>query len=408
MTSEEQAIASRFELMSPFLDELNTRLWAAVEADSLGYGGIAKVQRATGIARNTIVQGLEDIKNPFGSKQTGKRVRKAGGGRKKVSDENPDLKKDLDALIDPVTRGDPESPLRWSSKSLRTLASELAKSGHKVSRNIVAKLLHEMGYSLQANRKIHEGKQNPDRNAQFEYLNAEVQRQLRKGNPVISVDTKKKELVGNFKNDGAEWQPKGKPEEVNVYDFPSLAEGRINPYGVYDMQRNEAWVNVGVDKDTAEFATESIRRWWKHCGSAQYQDASELLITADSGGSNGSRVRLWKVGLQRLANELGIPIKMRHFPPGTSKWNKIEHKLFSFISMNWRGRPLTNYEVILSLIGATTNKSGLKVHCDLDLNEYPKGIKVTDKEMAAISLEKDEFHGEWNYQILPNHNDVVS
>jgi transposase len=408
MTTEELAIDTRYKLLEPFLNEQNTRLWAASEAKSLGRGGIAKVKRATGIARNTIVQGLSDLKMIPDPEQGKKRIRKPGGGRKKAIDKDPRLKEDLDTLIEPVTRGDPESPLRWTSKSLRVLAGELEISGHKVSRNIVAELLHEMGYSLQTNRKTFEGKQNPDRNAQFEYLNAEVRLQLEKGNPVISVDTKKKELVGNFKNGGREWQPKGKPEEVNVYDFPSLAQGKVNPYGVYDVRRDEAWVNVGVDKDTAEFAIESIRRWWKNCGSLQYENASELLITADSGGSNGSRVRLWKVGLQKLANKLGILIKMRHFPPGTSKWNKIEHKLFSFISMNWRGRPLTSYAVILELIGATTNKSGLKVSCELDLNQYPRGIKVTDKEMAALSLEHDDFHGEWNYQVSPMKDQTIS
>ena len=402
MTTQEQMIASRFKLVSPFLDELTTRLWVAAEAASLGRGGIAKVHRATGVARNTIVQGGRDLKSPPQQRLDAKRIRKAGGGRKKTVDLNPDIRKDLDALIDPVTRGDPESPLRWSSKSVRTLATELGEFGHTVSHRLVAELLHEMGYSLQANRKTFEGKQHPDRNAQFEYINTEVQLQLNKGNPVISVDTKKKELIGNFKNDGAEWHRKGKPEQVNVYDFPSLAEGRANPYGVYDVNRNEAWVNVGVDRDTAEFAIESIRRWWHNEGSTHYKNADKLLITADSGGSNGSRVRLWKVGLQQLANELGLPIQMHHFPPGTSKWNKIEHKLFSFISMNWRGRPLTSYEVILGLIGATTNSSGLKVRCALDLNEYSRGIKITDKEMEALSLKRDEFHGEWNYHVQPN------
>lgn len=404
MTDQEQRISKRFELMSPFLNELATRIWAASEAASLGHGGVAAVHRATGIARNTIVQGTRDLKNAPNTQPAAKRIRKAGGGRKKTVDRNPDLQSDLDALIDPATRGDPESPLRWSSKSVRHLATELRKSGHTVSHQLVAGLLHEMGYSLQANRKTFEGKQSQDRNAQFEYINAEVREQLEKGNPVISVDTKKKELVGNFKNGGAEWQPKGKPQEVNAYDFPSLAEGRANPYGVYDVSRNEAWVNVGVDKDTSEFAIESIRRWWNNEGCIHYPDASELLITADSGGSNGSRVRLWKVGLQRLANELNLPIRMRHFPPGTSKWNKIEHKLFSFISMNWRGCPLTSYEVILGLIGSTTNSSGLKVRCGIDLNEYPRGIKVSKKEMAELALEKDEFHGEWNYQIQPKPN----
>jgi len=401
MTTEEQNIASRYRLLKPFFNELTTRLWVGSEAECLGHGGIATVNRATGIARGTISGGLRELKDPPASASTAQRVRKVGGGRKKTVEKDPTLKDDLDALIDPVTRGDPESALRWTSKSVRCLAEELKKIGHQVSHRLVAELLHELGYSLQANRKTHEGKQNPDRNAQFEYLNTEVEQQLRNGNPVISVDTKKKELVGNFKNGGVQWHKKGNPEEVNVYDFPSLAEGRANPYGVYDVSRNEGWVNVGVDKDTAEFAVESIRRWWLNAGCEHYRDATELLIMADSGGSNGSRVRLWKVGLQRLANELGIPIVMRHFPPGTSKWNKIEHKLFSFISMNWRGRPLTSYEVILSLIGATTNKSGLSVQCDIDLNEYPRGIKISDKEMSKIRLERDGFHGEWNYKILP-------
>ena len=329
MTIEEQAISVRYQLVTPFLDEFTRRLWAAAEANSMGRGGIAAVHRATGIARNTIIQGQHDLDHPP-TDPASQRIRKSGGGRKKTIDQDAGLQAALEALIEPVTRGDPESPLRWSAKSLRTLAAELTHKGHSVSHRLVAELLQGMGYSLQANRKTFEGKQHPDRNAQFEYINETVQQQLDQGNPVISVDTKKKELVGNFKNNGATWCPKGQPSEVNVYDFPSLAAGRANPYGVYDVNRNEAWVNVGVDKDTAAFAVESIRRWWKQSGHEYYPNAGELLITADSGGSNGNRVRLWKAELQQLADELGFPIVMRHFPPGTSKWNQIEHKLNTF------------------------------------------------------------------------------
>lgn len=401
MTIEEHMIASRYQSLRSFLDEHSLRVWAAAEAKALGHGGIASVHRATGIARGTITQGQHDLLEPPPPNLAKKRIRHSGGGRKKTIEKDQTLKDDLDSLINPTTRGDPESPLRWTSKSVRKLAEELAKEGHQASHRLVAELLHEMGYSLQANRKTDEGKQHPDRNAQFEHINATIQKQLGLGNPVISVDTKKKELVGNFKNNGEEWQSKGLPEEVNVYDFLSNAEGKANPYGVYDIKRNEAWVNVGVDKDTAMFAVESVRRWWNHLGRSHYARASELLITADSGGSNGSRIRLWKVELQRLADELGVPIAVCHLPPGTSKWNKIEHRLFSFISINWRGKPLTTYEVILSLIAATTNKGGLKVGCDIDLNEYPRGIKVSDEELAKVQIERDSFHGEWNYRINP-------
>ena len=329
MSTSEELIAKKYEELKPFFDELTLRLWAGSEAKSLGRGGIAKVHRATGIARATISQGQSDLqKSPPKRMPAQKRVRKSGGGRKRTVDKDPALKDDLDRLINPAIRGDPESALRWTSKSVRKLAAELNKGNHQVSHQLVAELLRELGYSLQANRKSNEGRQHPDRDAQFQHIANAVEKQLALGNPVISVDTKKKELVGEFKNGGQEWQPKGNPVDVNVYDFLSFAEGRANPYGVYDINRNEAWVNVGIDKDTAAFAVESIRWWWKHLGCRHYGDATELMVTADCGGSNGNRVRLWKVELQRFSTELGIPIAVHHFPPGTSKWNKIEHKLF--------------------------------------------------------------------------------
>jgi hypothetical protein len=359
------------------------------------------VSRVTGISRTTIHQGINELGDPLALDNLAGRNRSPGGGRKKIVDTDPGLLGDLDALLDPVTRGDPESALRWTCKSLRKLAAELMLRGHAVSHQVVGKLLHEMGYSLQSNRKTSEGKQNPDRNGQFEFINLLVEENLERGNPVISVDAKKKELVGKFKNAGREWRPKGKPEEVNVYDFPSIAEGRATPYGIYDIGKNDGWVNVGIDRDTAEFAVESIRRWWNDTGKSSYPGAGQLVITADGGGSNGSRVRLWKTQLQRFCNEIGIPIVVSHFPPGTSKWNKIEHRLFSFISMNWRGRPLTSFQMVLNLISSTTTSKGLTVKAELDSNKYTKGIKITDSLMRMLDISRDEFHGEWNYTIRP-------
>jgi transposase len=401
MTELEVGVSERFKNLEVTFDEKSRRLWAAAEALAAGRGGVAAVHRATGISRTTIYEGIKELENPDELRNNTNRTRGLGAGRKKAVDTNPKLRGALDALLEPITRGDPESPLRWTCKSLRVLAEELKEQGYDVSHRIVGDLLHEMGYSLQSNRKTCEGKQHPDRNEQFEFINLLVEENLKLGNPVISVDAKKKELVGNFRNGGQEWRPKGNPEEVNVYDFLSLAEGRATPYGIYDIGRNDGWVNVGVDKDTSAFAVESIRRWWNDTGKANYVDAEQLVITADGGGSNGSRVRLWKTQLQDFCNEIGIPIVVSHFPPGTSKWNKIEHRLFSFISMNWRGKPLTSYETILKLISSTTTTKGLSVKADIDLNKYPKGIKVTDAQMRTLDLVRDEFHGEWNYTLHP-------
>jgi transposase len=400
----EKIIEKRFKLFSPFLNERQRRILGAIEAQILGYGGAFRVAKATGLSRNTVAAGALELQR--GSTEdiaaVKERIRKPGGGRKRTVQKDPMLKADLEQLIEPVTRGDPDSALLWTCKSVRRLADELKKMGHETSHRMVAELLNEMGYSLQANRKTMEGGSHPDRDAQFEYIHQKVKQFQKRCQPVISVDTKKKELVGKFKNQGREWRPKGSPEEVLVYDFESLGSGKVTPYGVYDLSQNKGWVSVGVDKDTAAFAVESIRRWWKTMGRKVYPRAKRLLITADSGGSNGSRIRLWKVELQKFSNETGLSISVCHFPPGTSKWNKIEHRLFSFISQNWRGKPLISHEVIVNLISATTTKTGLEVECGIDLNTYPKGIKVTDKELKAVNLLKDSFHGEWNYTINPN------
>jgi transposase len=395
----EPEVRARFEMLAPFLNERTRRLAAAAEAAAIGRGGIARVSRATGVSRRAIASGLDQLKAP--DELGASRIRRPGGGRKRTVETDATLRADLERLIDPVTRGDPESPLRWTCKSIRKLAEELRRMGHATSHRMVAELLHELGYSLQANRKTIEGKGHPDRNAKFEHINRKVRAALKAKEPVISVDAKKKELVGDFKNAGREWRPEGDPEPVRVYDFIIPRLGRVTPYGIFDMARNAGWVNVGTDHDTSAFAVESIRRWWGSMGRAQYPEAKRLLITADGGGSNGSRVRLWKLELQRLASETGLRISVCHFPPGTSKWNKIEHRLFSFISQNWRGRPLVSHEVVVNLIAATTTETGLKVACELDRNSYPSGIKVSKQDMAGISLRKDKFHGEWNYTILP-------
>jgi transposase len=395
----ESEIGTRFQLLAPFLNERTRRLTAAAEAAAIGRGGISQVSRATGVSRRAIASGLTQLRSP--GAPDGDRIRRIGGGRRKAVATDTALKSDLERLIDPVTRGDPESPLRWTCKSVRRLAEELQGMGHATSRRMVTELLHELGYSLQANRKTFEGKGHPDRNAQFEHINARVQVALQAGEPVISVDAKKKELVGDFKNAGREWQPEGQPEPVRVYDFIIPDLGRDTPYGIYDMARNAGWVNVGTDHDTAAFAVASIGRWWDSMGRASYPRAERLLITADGGGSNGSRVRLWKVELQRLADETNLEIAVCHFPPGTSKWNKIEHRLFSFISQNWRGKPLVSHETIVNLIAATTTKTGLKVICELDRSSYPSGIKVSKKQMEEVNLRRDAFHGEWNYTISP-------
>lgn len=392
-------ITHRFDTIRGVLDERSRRLVAAAESVAMGWGGISAVSRATGVSRQVIRQGVAEL-SESGVPPAG-RVRRAGGGRKTTVSQDTSLLRDLELLVEPSTRGDPESPLRWTCKSLRKLAEELSRMGHRVSHQLVGRMLHELGYSLQANSKTLEGANHPDRNAQFEYLNRRVKRQLQQHQPVISVDTKKKELVGDFKNNGRELRPKGDPEKVRVHDFIIPELGRANPYGIYDIAQNTGWVSVGVDHDTAAFAVESIRRWWNSMGRVAYPKANRLLITADSGGSNGARVRLWKVELQKLADETGLRIAVSHLPPGTSKWNKIEHRLFSFISQNWRGKPLISHEVIVNLIAGTTTQAGLTVHSELDTDTYPPGIKVSDREVAAIDLRRDKFHGDWNYTLHP-------
>jgi transposase len=382
------------------------RLMAAAESEALGYGGVSAVARATGVSRRAITQGIRELKNAKRARKaerTPGRIRRSGAGRKRTTFRDPAVLEDLDRLVDPLTRGDPESPLRWTCKSVRRLAEELQQEGHAVSYQTVAELLHEMDYSLQANRKTLEGKQHADRDEQFQYINRKAQRYLKQGEPVISVDTKKKELVGDFKNPGQEWQPRGQPESVRIHDFEIRTpdKGKVAPYGVYDLGRNAGWVSVGVDHDTAAFAVESIRRWWRSMGRSCYPQARQLLITADSGGSNGARVRLWKLELQQFADETGLEISVCHFPPGTSKWNKIEHRLFSFISQNWRGKPLISHEVIINLIAATTTRTGLVVKSALDTNLYPAGLKVSDQQMAGLRLRRDKFHGDWNYSLRP-------
>jgi Rhodopirellula transposase DDE domain len=406
--ADEKQIARRFALLASEMDERMRRLFAAAESLTLGYGGISMVSRATGVSRRAIDAGIKELKRARGvgkSRSPAKgRVRKKGGGRKRNVVKDGTLEGDLERLVDPVTRGDPESPLRWTCKSVRKLAEELQRLDHEVSHTLVAELLQAKEYSLQANSKTIEGASHPDRNAQFEYISGKVKQYLGSGQPVISVDTKKKELVGNFKNGGRELQPKGSPEKVRVHDFKIKELGKVAPYGIYDIGQNSGWVNVGTDHDTAAFAVESIRRWWRMMGQSEYAQARRLLITADAGGSNGARVKLWKVELQKLADQTGLAISVCHFPPGTSKWNKIEHRLFSFITQNWRGKPLISHEVIVNLIAATTNKGGLRVATQLDTNAYPKGIKVSKGELAQINLTPDEFHGDWNYTIAPGRD----
>jgi transposase len=405
----ESAIKERFQNLEWTMDERMRRLFAASEAKAIGHGGITLVWKATGVARGSIQQGLKELaERPEAFEIDSRRIRRAGAGRKTSVKEDAQLLSALESLVEPVTRGDPESPLRWTCKSLRQLESELGRQGYSVSHTSIGELLRNLGYSLQGNRKTLEGTNHPDRNAQFEYIAARSEKALSDGQPVISVDTKKKELVGQFKNGGKELRPQGEPEEVNVYDFVNKELGRANPYGVYDLAKNEGWVSVGTDHDTASFAVSTIRRWWFAMGKPLYPDVKELIITADGGGSNGSRVRLWKLELQQLADELGIPIRVSHFPPGTSKWNKIEHRLFSHISMNWRGKPLITHEVIVNLIAATTTRKGLKVRAELDTNPYPKGIKVTDEEFNTILISRDEFHGEWNYSIMPSNSKMTT
>jgi hypothetical protein len=392
-------IRRKYRSLLSVLDERQRRLWAAVESRSLGRGGLAAVVRATGMAKTTVLRGLQDLES--GPALISDRVRRPGAGRKRATVVDPGLVAAMKNLVEPVTRGDPESPLLWTCKSTRRLATELAATGHPISHTAVADLLWEQGYSLQGNRKTKEGTNHPDRNAQFEYINRRVRRQLAGHQPAISVDTKKKELVGDFKNAGREWHPQGQPEEVRVHDFLDKTKGKAIPYGVYDLAKDIGWVSVGVNHDTAAFAVQTIRYWWRRLGRKAYPDAQSLLITADSGGSNGTRVRLWKWELQKLANETGLAISVSHLPPGTSKWNKIEHRLFSFISKNWRGRPLLTHATIVNLIGATTTSTGLRVLCMLDRHTYPKSVVVSDEQMATINLVPDRFHGDWNYTIKP-------
>jgi hypothetical protein len=398
-----------YRSLAPVMDEQTRRQWAAAEAKAYGWGGIRAVSTAIGMSANTIRKGLWELsEREVGPKaETAGRVRKEGGGRKRQTERDPCLQAALEQLIEPATRGDPQSPLRWTCKSTTRLACELTEQGHPVSASTVGRLLIAAGYSLQGNRKTKEGTKHPDRNAQFEHINRTVQRFQQRGQPVISVDTKKKELVGEFRNGGREWQPQGEPVEVLVHDFMDKELGKVIPYGVYDITQNQGWVSVGIDHDTARFAAEAIRRWWRKMGMKCHRQAGELLITADGGGSNGIRCRLWKVALQELATYLGIPIHVCHFPPGTSKWNKIEHRMFCHITQNWRGRPLVSHEVILSLITATTTQQGLRIQAELDAGTYPTGIKVTDDELAAVNLKRAVFHGDWNYQILPTRRKKI-
>jgi transposase len=403
MVSQEtlSVLHEKYQALAPFMDERVLRRWAATEAQALGWGGASAVTKATGISRTTIRSGIAELHQSTPDPPPG-RIRQPGAGRPRLTERNPRLLDDLHALLEPATRGDPEAPLLWTSKSTRHLAAELVKLGHQVSHDTVGRLLEDLGYSLQANRKTLEGKDHPDRDAQFEYINQQVHAFRTAGQPVISVDAKKKELIGNYRNSGREWHRRGAPVEVRAKDFPDKQLGKAIPEGVYDLVRNEGWVSVGIDHDTAEFAAVSIRRWWEEMGSLVYPRARRLLITADAGGSNGYRSRLWKVVLQELADALDLRITVCHFPPGTSKWNQIEHRMFSYITKNWRGRPLVSRAVIVNLIGHVRTDPGLRIKAELDTNSYPQGIKVSDEELASVRLERAKFHGDWNYTILPS------
>ena len=385
--------------MEPLLTERTRRLWAATEATALGHGGIVKVARATGVSPSTIARGIRELES--GTSLDPEWVRHPGAGRKRTADKDPTLRADLEGLVEPSASGDPQSALRWTSKGIRKLAAELRAMGHEVSYFLVSALLREAGYSLQGNRKAKEGSGHPDRDAQFRHINRRVKSRQRRHQPVISVDAKKKELVGDFKNAGREWRPKGFPERVRVHDFMIEENGKATPYGIYDLTRNNGWVSVGIDHDTAAFAVHSIRRWWRVMGRSVYPKATSLLITADGGGSNGSRSRLWKWELQKMADATGLTITVLHFPPGTSKWNKIEHRMFSYITMNWRGHPLSSLAVIVNLIARTRTIPGLRIRCELDKGRYPTGVKITDKQMKTLCLQREKFHGEWNYTIRP-------
>ncbi len=399
------AVRRKYQTLSKIMDERMRRRWAASEAIALGWGGITAVAEATGLSQTTIRTGIVENRSPEAPPvhpAPGHHVRSPGGGRKRLAQEDRTLLKDLEALVNPSTRGDPQSPLLWTCKSTRNLAEALISQGHQISHQTVARLLQAMGYNLQVNRKTREGASHPDRDAQFEYIARQVRSFQRRGQPVVSVDTKKKELIGDFKNAGREWQPEGSPEEVRCKDFIDKALGKVAPYGVYDQTVNEGWVSVGIDHDTARFAAETLRRWWSKMGRAVYSRATDLLVTADGGGSNGSRSRLWKLALQGVADEVGLRIAVCHFPPGTSKWNKIEHRMFCHITENWRGRPLVSREVVVNLIGHTTTKGGLSIRSGLDGGSYPLAREVTDQQMDGLSIKREKFHGEWNYTIRPN------
>lgn len=405
--SDERARLQRvFTALEPLLDERTRRVVAAAEALALGYGGVTLVAQVTGLARSTLRRGMDELTTPA-TAAPATRVRRVGGGRKRLAAQDPTLVADLEALVDPVTRGDPQSPLRWTSKSLVKLAEALQARGHHISGRKVGDLLKGLGYSLQATHKTLEGADHPDRDAQFEHIKAQAQAYQAREQPVISVDTKKKELIGAFKNGGREWQPVGQPEAVNVHDFPSQAAGHAIPYGVYDVGTNQGWVSVGTDHDTADFAVETIRRWWEQMGAPAYPSARELLILADGGGSNSSRSRLWKVALQRFADTSGLRVAVCHFPPGTSKWNKIEHRMFAHITQNWRGRPLVSHDVVVSLIGSTTTATGLAIRAALDPAPYPTKQQVTTAALARVQLHPAAFHGEWNYTIAPHTLDAL-
>ena len=393
----------KYEALKSDLDERSKRRWAAIEAKSIGRGGITWVSEATGMSPTTIRRGLKEINEPNEeSKGNGvRRIRKKGGGRKSLTSHDPSLLSDLEKLVDPDARGDPSSPLRWTCKSTRKLAKELNKMGHKIGRQKVDDLLHHLKFSLQANQKIKEGKSHPDRNAQFEYINNQVKEFQKRNQPVISVDAKKKEIIGDFKNNGQEWHPQGQPEKVRDHDFIDHELGGGIPYGVYDQTANKGWVSVGIDHDTAEFAKATILQWWNQMGIQEYRNATDLLITADGGGSNSYRSKLWKIALQNLANDTGLKISVCHFPPGTSKWNKIEHRMFSFITMNWRGKPLISLQVMVNLIANTTTEKGLEIQAALDTNKYPRGIKVSKTDLEQVNIKQADFHGDWNYTIQP-------
>ncbi len=399
-----EALRAKFKALAPIMDERVSRLWAAAEVESLGRGGTAALQRATGISGRRIWKGkkeLAELRRQPPSKASTSRVRRPGGGRRRLSVKDAKLLDDLQALIEPVTRGEPQSPLQWTTKSVRHLASELRERGHEVSSDTVARMLHEAGYSLQAPRKEDEGANHPDRDAQFRYIARQAKAFQRRRQPVVSVDSKKKELIGNFKTPGREWHPRGHAPRVNAYDFPDMAEGKAIPYGVYDLARDEGWVNVGTDHDTPEFAVQSLRRWWLTMGRQAYPQARELLVVADAGGSNSARSRVWKKRLQEFADATGLKVSVSHYPPGTSKWNKIEHRLFAQITLNWRGRPLTSYQVVVNLIGSTTTRTGLHVRAALDTREYPLGVRVSDADFGQLNIRKKSFHGEWNYSLSP-------